>query len=143
MNIKQNISGSNVISASNLNREVLTLAYDGSMGLGVTQPQGVLLNIKQNISVSRWPTFPKQYAQTRRFSSGRARSFVISPENNLVFFVRSISKSDLFDLISPYSHFHSNIRKILIVFHDSYLVFQLISFSLIPFAIFASKVSNL
>ena len=45
--------------------------------------------------MSRWPTFPKQYAQTRRFSSGRARSFVISPENNLVFFVRSISKSDL------------------------------------------------
>lgn len=45
--------------------------------------------------VSRWPTFPKQYAQTRRFSSGRARSFVISPENNQVFFVRSISKTDL------------------------------------------------
>ncbi len=41
-------SGSNVISASNLNREILTLAYDGSMGLGVTQPQGVLLNIKPN-----------------------------------------------------------------------------------------------
>ncbi len=52
LNIKQNISGSNVISASNLNRELLTLAYDGSMGLGVTQPQGVLLNIKQNISGS-------------------------------------------------------------------------------------------
>ena len=49
LNIKQNIFGSNVISASNINREVLTLAYDGSMGLGVTQPQGVLLNIKQNI----------------------------------------------------------------------------------------------
>ena len=45
--------------------------------------------------VSRWPTFPKQYAQTRRFSYGRARSFVLSPENNLVFFVRSISKTDL------------------------------------------------
>ncbi len=42
------VIGSNVISASNLNRELLTLAYDGSMGLGVTQPQGVLLNIKQN-----------------------------------------------------------------------------------------------
>ncbi len=39
----------NIIEASNLDREVLTLAYDGSMGLGVTQPQGVLLNIKQNI----------------------------------------------------------------------------------------------
>ncbi len=49
MNIKQNIVNSNVISASNINRELLTLAYDGSMGLGVTQPQGVLLNIKQNI----------------------------------------------------------------------------------------------
>jgi hypothetical protein len=48
LNIKQNISGSNVISASNLNREVLTLAYDGSMGLGVTQPQGVLFNVRQN-----------------------------------------------------------------------------------------------
>ena len=45
--------------------------------------------------MSRWPTFPKQYAQSRRFSSGRARSFVLSPENNLVFFVRTISKSDL------------------------------------------------
>jgi len=45
--------------------------------------------------VSRWPNFPKQFAQTRRFSSGRARSFVLSPENNLVFFVRAISKTDL------------------------------------------------
>ena len=39
----------NIIEASNLNREVLTLAYDGSMGLGVTEPQSVLLNIKQHI----------------------------------------------------------------------------------------------
>jgi dipeptidyl-peptidase-4 len=45
--------------------------------------------------VSRWPNFPKQFAQTRRFSSGRARSFVLSPANNLVFFVRAISKTDL------------------------------------------------
>jgi hypothetical protein len=40
-NIKQNIIGSNVISASNLEREILTLAYDGSMGLGVKEPLGV------------------------------------------------------------------------------------------------------
>ena len=39
----------NIIEASNLNREILTLAYDGSMGLGVTKPQGVLLNVKQHI----------------------------------------------------------------------------------------------
>ena len=45
--------------------------------------------------MSRWPNFPKQFAQTRRFSSGRARSFVLSPANNLVFFVRAISKNDL------------------------------------------------
>ncbi|MFM1986363.1 MAG: hypothetical protein RIS18_580 [Actinomycetota bacterium] len=44
--------------------------------------------------MSRWPNFPKQFAQTRRFTTGRSRSFVLSPENNLVFFVRSISKSD-------------------------------------------------
>ncbi len=49
LNIKQNIVNSNVISASNINRELLTLAYDGSMGLGVTQPQGVLLNNAENI----------------------------------------------------------------------------------------------
>ena len=39
----------NIIEASNLDREVLTLAYDGSMGLGVTEPQSVLFNIKQHI----------------------------------------------------------------------------------------------
>lgn len=45
--------------------------------------------------VSRWPNFPKQFAQTRRFSAGRARSFILSPENNKVYFVRSTSKEDL------------------------------------------------
>ena len=38
----------NIIRAANLDREVLTLAYDGSMGLGITEPQGVLLNARQN-----------------------------------------------------------------------------------------------
>jgi hypothetical protein len=31
-----------------LNREVLTVAYDGSIGFGVMQPRGILLNARQN-----------------------------------------------------------------------------------------------
>ena len=31
-----------------MDREVLTVAYDGSIGFGVTQPRGVLLNARQN-----------------------------------------------------------------------------------------------
>jgi hypothetical protein len=46
MNIRQ-INGSNIISASNIGREVLTLANDGSLGLGVTDPKSVLMNIRQ------------------------------------------------------------------------------------------------
>jgi hypothetical protein len=38
----------NIIQAANLEREVLTVAYDGSLGLGVPRPQGVLLNARQN-----------------------------------------------------------------------------------------------
>jgi uncharacterized Zn-finger protein len=41
------INGSNIISASNLSREVFTLANDGSLGLGVTDPRSVLVNMKQ------------------------------------------------------------------------------------------------
>jgi uncharacterized Zn-finger protein len=41
------INGSNIISASNLSREVFTLANDGSLGLGVTDPLSVLVNMKQ------------------------------------------------------------------------------------------------
>jgi hypothetical protein len=38
----------NIIQAANLDREVLTVAYDGSMGLGVVEPQGTLFNARQN-----------------------------------------------------------------------------------------------
>jgi hypothetical protein len=38
----------NIIQAANLDREVLTVAFDGSIGFGVTEPQGVLLNARQN-----------------------------------------------------------------------------------------------
>ena len=37
----------NIISASNFNREILTLANDGSLGLGVTDPKSVLMNMRQ------------------------------------------------------------------------------------------------
>jgi hypothetical protein len=38
----------NIIQVANLDREVMTVAYDGSVGLGVTEPQGTLFNICQN-----------------------------------------------------------------------------------------------
>lgn len=45
--------------------------------------------------MTRWPNFPKQFAQTRRFSSGKARSFTISSENNQVFFLKAANLNDL------------------------------------------------
>ena len=42
----------------------------------------------------RWPNFPKQFAQSRRFTLGRARSFALSPENKKVFYCQNISKDD-------------------------------------------------
>ena len=38
----------NIIQVANLEREVMTVAYDGSVGLGVTEPQSALFNIRQN-----------------------------------------------------------------------------------------------
>ena len=38
----------NIIQVANLEREVMTVAYDGSVGLGVSEPQSALFNIRQN-----------------------------------------------------------------------------------------------
>lgn len=42
----------------------------------------------------RWPNFPKQFAETKRFTLGRIRNFILSPESNRVFFLKNISKKD-------------------------------------------------
>lgn len=42
----------------------------------------------------RWPNFPKQFAETKRFTLGRLRNFTLSPESNKVFFLKNISKHD-------------------------------------------------
>ena len=42
----------------------------------------------------RWPNFPKQFAETKRFTLGRIRNFTLSPETNKVFFLKNISQND-------------------------------------------------
>ena len=42
----------------------------------------------------RWPNFPKQFAETKRFTLGRIRNFTLSPESNKVFFLKNITKND-------------------------------------------------
>ncbi|MFM1826235.1 MAG: hypothetical protein RLZZ37_870 [Actinomycetota bacterium] len=42
----------------------------------------------------RWPNFPKQFAETKRFTLGRIRNFSLSPETNKVYFLKNISKND-------------------------------------------------
>jgi dipeptidyl-peptidase-4 len=42
----------------------------------------------------RWPNFPKQFAETKRFALGRIRNFTLSPESNKVFFLKNITKNN-------------------------------------------------
>ncbi|MFM7140151.1 MAG: hypothetical protein ACKOXS_07675 [Actinomycetes bacterium] len=42
----------------------------------------------------RWPNFPKQFAETKRFTLGRIRNFTLSPETNKVFFLKNIPELD-------------------------------------------------
>ena len=42
----------------------------------------------------RWPNFPKQFAESKRFTKGRIRNFTLSPETNHVYFLKNASKDD-------------------------------------------------
>ncbi len=42
----------------------------------------------------RWPNFPKQFAESKRFTKGRIRNFTIIPETNQVYFLRNASIED-------------------------------------------------